>query len=216
MTGLIVLVIAIPLFLGYLWLMRATVRYAKRKTGSNFIATLAVGGILVLTFGDTAFNRWYHKEVLCKGEEVGGQVFEKVILPAEHWDDANNRPNLPLTMSREKPFLGRYAEIEKHERGGSFPFTAYEKNETVVVDLQSGHMLSRYVDYSPAGGTWWAMPLTLFGQTTVIGWLLSRGISPGCEGLPPYGKVDVRESVLEKRSMGEKAILGVDIRGGRY
>lgn len=213
MIGLIVLAITVPLLLGYLWLARAAVRYTKRKTGSNLIAALAVIGILVITFGDTVFNRWYHKEVLCKREDVGGQVFEKVTLPAEHWDDANNRPNLPLTMSREKPFLGRYAEIGKFERGGSRPFTAYERSEATVVDLQTGRVLSRFVDYMPAGGTWWAMPLMLFGQSSVIGWLLSRGDSPSCVGNPShqevvakrsaFDKVDVRRSVFEKSSKGE-------------
>jgi hypothetical protein len=212
MIGLIVLAIAVPALLAYLWLARAAVRYAKRKTGSNLIAALAVIGVLIVTFGDTVFNRWYHKEVLCKRNEVGGQVFEKVILSAEHWDEANNRPNLPLTMSREQPFLGRYAEIGKHERGGSYPFTAYEKDETVVIDIQTGHVLSRFVDYSPAGGTWWAMPLTLFGQSSVIGWLLSRGTAPGCDGLPMYGKVDIQEGLFDKvdvrRSVFEKHSTG--------
>lgn len=201
--GLIVLAICVLLLIAYLWFVRTVVRYIKRKTGSNLIAALAVIGILIVTFGDTLFNRWYHKEVLCKRNEVGGQVFEKVILPAEYWDDANNRPNLPLTMSREKPFLGRYAEIWNHERGGSFPFTAYEKNETIVVDISTGHVLSRFIDYSPAGGMWWAMPLTLFGQGSVIGWLLSRGSSPSCDGFSTYAKVDVRESVFDKYSNGE-------------
>lgn len=203
MTGLIVLAIAIPLLLAYLWLARAAVRYAKRKTGSNLVVALVIVGILVVTFGDTVFNRWYHKEVLCKREDVGVKVFERVMLPARYWDEVNNRPNLPLTMSNEKPFLGRYAEIEKYERGGSRPFTAHERTEATVVDLETGHVLSRFVDYMPAGGTWWAMPLTLFGQGSIIGWLLSRGSSPGCEGLQPFGKVDAKRSVFEKYSKGE-------------
>lgn len=203
MTGLIILAIAVPLLLAYLWLARAAVRYAKRKTGSNLVAALVVVGILVITFGDTVFNRWYHKEILCKWYDVGGRVFERVKLPAEHWDEVNSRPNLPLTMSKEKPFLERYAEIEKYERGGMRPFTAHERSETTVVDLQTGRVLSRYVDYSPAGGTWWAMPLALFGRGSIIGWLLSRGSPYGCVGLQPYGKVDVRESIFEKYSKGE-------------
>lgn len=203
MIGLIVLAITVPLLLGYLWLARAAVRYTKRKTGSNLIAALAVVGILVITFGDTVFNRWYHKEVLCKREDVGMKVFETVMLPAGYWDEENNRPQLPLTMSREKPFLGRYAEMEKYERGGSRPFTAYERSEATVVDLQTGRVLSRFVDYMPAGGTWWAMPLMLFGRGSIVGWLMSRGSSPGCEGLPPFGKVDAKRSVFEKHSQGE-------------
>lgn len=48
MIGLLVLVITIPLLLAYLWLAGAAVFYAKRKTGSNLVAALAVIGIFIV------------------------------------------------------------------------------------------------------------------------------------------------------------------------
>ena len=58
MIGLTVIAISILFLLGYLWLIRTTASYAKRKTGSNLIAGLAVVGLLLITFGDTLFRRW--------------------------------------------------------------------------------------------------------------------------------------------------------------
>jgi hypothetical protein len=190
MIGLIVLTIAVLLLLAYLWLLRAAIRYTKRKTGSNFMAMLAVVGVLVLTFGDTLFNHWYHKSVLCKREDVGVKVFEKVILPQGYWDDENNLPKLPLIMSRENPFLNRYVRIKQYKQGGFFPLTFYERYESSVVDIQTNKTLSRFVDYIPMGGPWWAAPLSLFGEKNLIGWLLSRGNSPGCFDHPINLAVD--------------------------
>lgn len=39
-------------YMNYLWLACSALRYAKRKTGSNLMVTLAVLGILVVTCGD--------------------------------------------------------------------------------------------------------------------------------------------------------------------
>lgn len=187
MIALIVLAFAVPLLLGYAWLVRATVRHVMRKTGSNWLATLAVVGIFAFTFGDTIINRWYHKEVLCKRDDVGGKVFDRVKLSSEMWDLRNDWPKFPTTMSKEKPFLGRYARLEKYERGGWFPLTAYERYESTVVDLQTEKTLSRFVDYTPLGGSWWALPLALFGEKTIIGWLFSRGGLTSCFDHPVPG-----------------------------
>ncbi|MES2353862.1 MAG: hypothetical protein V4568_05525 [Pseudomonadota bacterium] len=200
MIGLIVLAITVPLLLGYLWVARAAVRYVKRKTGSNWMMVLTVIGILMLTFGDTLFNRWYHKNVLCKREDVGSKIFERVTLPEEYWDNENNLPKLPLTMSKNKPFLGRYAAIEKYEQEGFFPLTAYERRESSVVDIQTNKTLSRFVDYAPMGGLWWAVPLSLFGEKSIIGWLLSRGSSPSCFDNPIHLAVKNLEAPFIKIS----------------
>ena len=183
MIGLTFLAIFAVLLIGYFWLLRATVRYAKRKTGSNVIAALAVLGVLVLTFGDTIFNRWYHKEVLCKRDDVGVKIFATAELPPEYWDDIHNKPNLPTTMmfgTNPKPFLDRYVAIDKYEYGGTFPFTAYEMNKLSTVDLKTGQTLSQFIDYTPAGGTWWAWPLKFLGENNMIGWVLSRGSVTWC------------------------------------
>jgi hypothetical protein len=178
MTGLIVLAITVPLLLAYLWLARAAVRYAKRKTGSNVVAALAVVGILVLTFGDTVFNRWYHKEVLCKREDVGMRIFERVQLPTEYLDKKTLRPSFPLPL--EQPFFSRLSPKELRTNSGIFPLTAYGRIERTIVDNASGKVLARFVDYWPAGGPWWGIPISWFGESSLIGWLYSRQHVPTC------------------------------------
>lgn len=179
MIGLIVLAIAVPLLLGYLWLARAAVRYTKRKTGSNLIAALAVIGILVITFGDTFFNRWYHKEVLCKREDVGVRIFERVKLPAEFLDKETLLPKLPFPLSRE-PFFARFSQKELRTNAGFFPLTAYGRIERTIVDNESDKVLARFVNYWPAGGPWWGAPIAWFGESSLIGWLYSRQRVPTC------------------------------------
>jgi len=181
MLGLLVLGTLTVMLAGYFWLLRATVRYAKRKTGSNLVAALAVLAVLVLTFGDTVFNRWYHREVLCKREDVGVKVFETVALPAEYWNEKNNYPKLPYTeMLQGKPFLGRYVIVQKYESGGSHPFTAYFTSKSTVIDIQTNRTLSQFADYAPQGGLWWTWPLKFIGTGNAIGWTLSRGNFSWC------------------------------------
>jgi hypothetical protein len=178
MTGLIVLAIAVPLLLAYLWLARAAVRYAKRKTGSNFVAALAVVGIFVVTFGDTLFNRWYHKEVLCKREDAGVRIFEKIQLPAEYLDEKTLRPRFPLPL--DQPFFSHFSPMELRTNSGFFPLTAHGRIERTIVDNESGKVLARFVDYWPAGGPWWGAPIAWFGESSLIGWLYSRQHMPTC------------------------------------
>lgn len=180
MIGLIVLAIAVPALLAYLWLARAAVRYAKRKTGSNLIAALAVIGILIVTFGDTVFNRWYHKEVLCKREDVGLQIFERVPLPTEYLDQEKLRPIFPLPL--EQPFFSRFSLKEFRTNSGYFPLTAHGRIErsVSVTDNKSDKVIARFVDYWPSGGPWWGRPLEWFSESSLIGWLYSRQHTPTC------------------------------------
>lgn len=178
MTGLIILAIAVPLLLAYLWLARAAARYAKRKTGSNLVAALVVVGIFVITFGDTVFNRWYHKEVLCKREDVGVRIFERVQLPAEYLDKETLRPSFPLPL--KQPFFTRLSPKELRANSGFFPLTAHGRIERTIVANESGKVLARFVDYWPTGGPWWGAPIAWFGESSIIGWLHSRRYVPSC------------------------------------
>lgn len=179
MIGLIVLAISVPLLLAYLWLVRAAVRYTKRKTGSNLLAALAVVCILVITFGDTVFNRWYHKEVLCKREEVGVRIFEKVELPKEYLDKEMQLQKLPFPLSQAH-FFAKFSLNESVVISGLFPFTANGRIERIIVDNESDKVLAQFVDYWPAGGPWWGMPFEWFGESSLIGWLRSRQQLPSC------------------------------------
>lgn len=178
MTGLIVLAIAVPLLLAYLWLARAVVHYAKRKTGSNFVVALVIAGILVITFGDTVFNRWYHKEVLCKREDVGMRIFKKIQLPAEYLDKKTLQPKFPLPL--DQPFFSHLSLKELRTNSGFFPLTAHGRIERTIVDNESDKVLAQFVDYWPAGGPWWGAPIAWFGESSLIGWLYSRQHVPTC------------------------------------
>jgi len=180
MTGLVVLAIAVPLLLAYLWLARAAVRYAKRKTGSNLVVTFVVVGFFVVTFGDTVFNRWYHKEVLCKREDVGVRIIEKIQLPVDFMDQKTQRPNFPLPL--DQPFFKQFSTAELRTSSGFFPLTAHGRKERTIVNNQSGKVLARFVDYYPLGGSWWLVPIDWFGEDTLIGWLNSRQRRPSCFG----------------------------------
>ncbi|MEO6565402.1 MAG: hypothetical protein ABIO63_05155, partial [Casimicrobiaceae bacterium] len=146
MIGLLVLAIGALLLVAYLWLVKTTFRYVKRRTGSNVYASISILGILLLTVGDTLFNRWYVSNVLCEREDVGVKIFETVKLNREHWDEVNNRPNLPSSMITGKPFLGRYIQVKSNDRGGFWPLTAYSRNQLQIVDTHSERVLSRFVD----------------------------------------------------------------------
>lgn len=178
MIGIILLAIGVPLLLSYLWLARTAVRYAKKKTDSNFVAGLVVVGILVITFGDTVFNRWYHKEVLCKSEDVGVRIFEKIQLPAEYLDRKTLRPIFPLPL--DQPFFMRLSPVELRTNSGVFPLTAHGRIERKIVDNQSNRVLARVVDYYPSGGPWWVAPIGWFSESSLVGWLYSRQRTPSC------------------------------------
>lgn len=179
MIGLIVITGVIIFFVFYVWLIIKVARFVKRKTGSSRLAGLAILLIFVLTVGDTVFNRLYHKEVLCKRDDVGVKIFSTVEVPPEYWDIANNRPAFDVAWDTTKPFLGRYSEREKNERGGWLPLTAYKRKEVSVIDLQTGETLSRFVDYEPRGGMWWLMPLKYIDSDSLVGWFFSRQKSSG-------------------------------------
>ena len=180
MIALIVLLAALLLFIGYVWLLVFTRKFIKRRTGSTVFSWVGVIVIIVLTFGDTVFNRWYHQDVLCKREDVGVRIFEKVPLPSAYWDIQNKLPKLPGSMSINAPFLDRYAEVEKYDRGGLWPITSYVRYEASIVDVKTNRVLSSFVNYEPTGGLWWSFPLSFFGETSAIGWLLSRERPASC------------------------------------
>lgn len=212
MIGLIVIALAALFLVFYLWLLVRVIKFVKRKTNSNLMAGLSVLVVFALTVGDTLFNRWYHKEVLCKKEDVGVKIFSTVEVPSEYWDEKNNRPILKELMNRDrvspenfKPFLGRYAETEKFENGGLWPLTSYSRHVVTVVDVQAGQVLSQFVDYERTGGTWWLFPLRFAGSDSLLGWLLSRGNkSNSCYEHPTDFIVFANRGVFHNKSKGEQ------------
>lgn len=180
MMGLFVLTIGALLIAAYVWLMKTIFRYVKNRTGSNAYASISMLGIFLLTVGDTAFNRWYVANVLCKREDVGVKIFETVKLEREHWDEINNRAALPLDMRAGKPFLGRYVVTDSYDDDGIWPLTYHTRLQFLVVDVTTEKVLSRFVNYMPLGGLWWTFPLALFGGNPSFDWFVSRGATSSC------------------------------------
>jgi hypothetical protein len=211
MIGLIVISGVILFLAFYLWLLIKVVKFVKRKTNSNVLAGLSVLALLVLTIGDTVINRLYHKEVLCKREDVGVKIYSTVEVPPKYWDENNNRPILKELMNRGrvspehfKPFLGRYSEAEKFENGGLWPLTSYTRHVSTVVDVQTGRVLSRFVDYERTGGVWWLFPLGFADSDSMIGWLIGQGDkSNSCYEHPTDLIVEASRGVFQK-SKGDK------------
>jgi len=178
MIGLFILVIGAAALVGYLWLIGWVIRFTKHKTGSNVAVALAVIGIFVVTFGDTAFNRWYHTQVLCKRSDVGVTVFKRIAVPDEYLDAATQRLKLPLPL--EQPFFARFSNKEERTREGWFPMTAHGRIERSIIDTTTGEMVARLVNYWPEGGPWWATPIKWFKEDTIVGWMRSRWKTPTC------------------------------------
>jgi hypothetical protein len=212
MIGLTVFVIVIIFLIFYVWLIVKVAKFVKRKTGSSRLAILSIFVVFALTVGDTIINRLYHKEVLCKRDDVGVKIFSIVEVPTEYWDKENNKPILKELMNKDrvspdrfKPFLGRYAETEKFENGGLWPLTSYSRHVATVVDTQAGQVLGQFIDYERTGGTWWLFPLGLAGSNSMIGWFTSRGNgSNSCYEHPTDLIVDTNRGVFQNKSKGEQ------------
>jgi len=136
-------------------------------------------------------------------EDVGVKIYETVKLPAELWDERNNQPRLPVSMERDNPFLGRYFEVALDQSGGFWPLTAHSRIELSIFDNRTGKALSRFVNFVPEGGTWWAFPLSLFGGTTMVGWLFRHGRSTSCFKHQSDGLVKARLGAFEKQPKGQ-------------
>lgn len=190
MVGLIVIFTSIVLLIGYLWLIYAAASFVNRKTGSHLAATIAVLVILVLTFGDTIFNNWYHKEVLCKRDDVGIKVFKEVELPAEYINEQTGEPTIPYPYDKI-PFFMKFSVKETRETHGLFPWTKYMREERRIVVNETGETLAQFVTYNALGG-WWTYPLDLFNENSLIGWLSSRRHAPSCfDGIKINGLLSV-------------------------
>ena len=142
----------------YLWAAINSARWAYRKTHSVW----AIAGMLticaLIPTWDTAVNRIYHKQVICKKSEIGLHVFENVTLPAEFYDARG----IPLIFDGYGNFdtkkVGtRYKEDGKYEHEGAW-LTGAVKYTFEINDVQSGHVLARFTNYYAAGGGWILIP----------------------------------------------------------
>jgi hypothetical protein len=170
MIGPIFLIIFGGLFVGYTWLAYHGVRAIYRKTNSWILAGLGVLVFLLIPSGDTIFNRWYHTNVLCKQEDVGLKMFQKVQLPPRYYDE-NGRFKAPEKWGLNGTVLeGRFQYRAGSEHKGQFPFTGYEKRYSGVFDLQQGKYLSYEAEFWNAGSGWWLVPFErIFKQLTYNG-----------------------------------------------
>ena len=156
MIGLIFLVIFGGLFLGYSWLAYRGVFAIYRKTKSLVLAGFIIIIFILIPTGDTIFNRWYHQNVLCKRDDVGLKIFEKVQLPLEYFEaDGMLNKEVRSKAYDGKKILNRYEWKDVHASGGVYTFTGYVKDTGSVIDTNTGKVISQFSDYRNGGGGWW-------------------------------------------------------------
>ena len=187
--------------IAYLYLLSFTVRYVKRKNGSNIMAFFAVFGVLIITFGSEIFNSWYHKQVLCKREEVGLHIFERVPLPAIYTNPETGKSEVPQV---EDPFFSRFLLLKLQTNEGFFPLTSHSKIERVFIERETHKILARYVNYFPTAGFWWLKPLDWFGENSLVGWIRNRGNSPGCVGSAKQYSLEIISSYFYEINKGDE------------
>ena len=218
--------------IAYLYLLCFTVRYVKRKNGSNMMAALAVIGVLIVTFGSEIFNSWYHKQVLCKREEVGLHIFERVPLPAIYTNPETGKPlriyindktgQPDSEMSEKNPIFARFEIDEKtgkvknpdpffyrFEYSSSLKsqgvyWSQFNREERKLLDLESGRVLARYVNYTDSSSLWWLKPLDWFDENSLIGWIRSRDNSPSCFTGPRTSLAGLNSYFFEVYKLGRE------------
>jgi len=163
----------------YLWIVVKGTRWTYR----NFEAKGAIAAIVffvLLPTWDALINQYYFKEVLCKRPDVGLQIYRKIVLPTEMYDDKGN-PKLPDSMNDPKhPFLGKYIFDIHYKDEGSYPVTANRHLFQGAYDISTGQFVSKFEDYQPTGGWLWTRIFRPVLNTSDYDWIMSRGSKQSC------------------------------------
>lgn len=138
----------------YLWAAVKGTRWAYRRFAIHG-AIAATVIFALLPIGDTIVNRWYHKNTLCTRDDVGLRVYQRVKLPQRYYDAQGRFKEPDGWFSGRAIINGRYQKQSGYMEGGVFPFTAYEKRFTGVLDIEQHRFISYEADYWVKGGGWW-------------------------------------------------------------
>lgn len=172
----------------YLWIVVKGTRWTYRKFSIRG-AIVAIIFFLLLPTWDTLFNQYYYKRVLCERPEVGLQVYEKIKLPPDLYDEKGN-PKLPDSLgSPKQPFLGKYVFEISYKDEGVYPITANRHFYHGTYDVTTNKFLSKFEDYQPTGGWLWTNVFRLVLNNADYDWMMSRGSKQSCFDRTEYWKI---------------------------
>jgi len=163
----------------YLWAAVKGTRWAYRKFSIQG-AIAAISFFTLLPTWDALINQYYYRQVLCKHPEVALQVYKKIVLPPDLYDEKGN-PKLPDSFGDPKQlFLGRYVFDIRYEDEGFYPITANRHFYHGTYDVTANKYLSKFEDYQPTGGWLWTNAFRLVLNTADYDWMMSRGPKQSC------------------------------------
>jgi len=172
----------------YLWVVVKGTRWAYRKYALPG-AVAAIALFALLPTWDTLINQYYYKQVLCKRPEVGLQIYGKVRLPTDMYDERGN-PRLPDSMNDpNRPFLGKYIFDIHYKDEGSYPITANRRLFHGTYDVSTNQFLSKVEDYQPTGGWIWTNAFRLVISAADYNWIMSRGPKQSCFERTQFWKI---------------------------
>lgn len=150
--------------LGYLYfkLCLMVLRIFWRKTKYRIPIYIGILIFSIIPFGDVIFNRLYHQIILCKREDVGMKVYEKIHLPEEYYlkngylkDLLPSQKYLSEIANSSEKIENRYQYVETRSEDGVYPWTRYRKYFSGVFDVSASRYIGTYVEYQAIGGGWW-------------------------------------------------------------
>lgn len=161
----------------YLWVVVKGTRWAYRKYAAKG-ALAAVAMFVLLPTWDTIANHWYHKNVLCARDDVGLQIFSRIRLSPQYYDNFGRFKEPEGWFSGRTLIDGRYQRQSGNFQEGVFPLTRYERRFSGVIDTKEKKLISSEVDYLTRGGGWWLIVLRpAFSQVDYLSYV--RGMIDG-------------------------------------
>jgi hypothetical protein len=177
--GIVLLPLGALVFGLYLWAVVKGTRWAYRKFSRGGAIAAMVFFALLPTW-DALINHYYYKLVLCRRPEVSVQIYQRIALPQNLYDE-KGKPKLPDSFGDPKrPFLGKYIFDIHYKNEGSYPITANRHLYHGIYDVTTNKYLSKFEDYQPAGGWIWTNIFRLVLNATDYAWLMSRGQKQSC------------------------------------
>ena len=161
----------------YLWVVVKGTRWAYRKYAAKGAIAALVFFALLPTW-DTIANHWYHKNVLCARSDVGLQIFSRIRLPSQYFDNLGRFKEPEGWFSGRTLIDGRYQRQSGNLQEGVFPLTKYEKRFSGVMDTKEQKLICSEVDYLTQGGGWWLIVFRpVFSQVDYLSYV--RGVIDG-------------------------------------
>ena len=186
--GIILLPLGAIVISLYIWIAAKGTRWAYRKFAVQGVIA-AIAFFVLLPTWDALLNQYYYRQVLCKQPEVGLQVYDKILLSPNLYDEKGN-PRLPDSFGDPKhPFLGKYIFEIRYKDEGAYPITANRHFYHGTYDVTTNRFISKFEDYQPKGGWLWTNVFRLVLSSEDYDWIMSRGPKQSCFDSAQYWKM---------------------------